>query len=85
MTCREFIIFILANGLENERVEDLAEELPKFLGLISEEQVAVKFGVDVPTVRIWHNLGMIKGVPYEGALYFHDDVVDPRKGEKHGY
>ena len=75
MTGRELIIYILSNNLENEEV--IKDGV--FVGLISEDKVAVKFGVGVATVRAWFLRGDIKGFQIGDRLYFLKDVTDPRK------
>ena len=75
MTGRELIIYILSNNLENEEV--IKDGV--FVGLISEDQVAAKFGVGAATVWAWFLLGEIKGFQIGDHLYFLKDVADPRK------
>lgn len=75
MTGRELIIYILRNHLEDEQIVKDGV----FVGFISEDKVAVKFGVGVATVRTWFSYGMIKGVRIGDRLYFPNDVTDPRK------
>ena len=83
MTCRELIVYILANGLEDKTIEELAANPTEMFGLISEVEVATKFGVDIPTVRIWHSIGLMNGVEFRGALFFPKSVIDPRKKERY--
>lgn len=73
MTGRELILYILQNNLEN----DILFKDGVFVGLISDEEVAVKFGVGVATVRAWYWTGMIKGVKINDALYFWRNVERP--------
>lgn len=75
MTGRELIIYIMSNGLEDKEV--IKDGV--FVGLISEDEVAVKFGVGVGTVRAWAMLGRISGTWINGRLYFLSNVTDPRK------
>lgn len=75
MTGRELIIYIMSNNLENEEV--IKDGV--FVGLISEDQLAAKFGVGVATVWAWYFLGEIKGIQIGDHLYFLKDVADPRK------
>ena len=75
MTGRDLIIYIMSNGLENEEVIKNGV----LVGLISEDKVAVRFGVGVETVRTWTKLGRIKGIRFGDGLYFLDNVTDPRK------
>lgn len=75
MTGRELVIYIMSNCLEDEEV--IKDGV--FVGLISEDEVAVKFGVGVGTVRAWATLGRISGTWIHDRLYFLDNVTDPRK------
>jgi transposase len=65
----------MSNGLENEEV--IKNGI--LVGLISEDKVAVRFGVGVETVRTWAKLGRIKGIQSGNRLYFLDNIADPRK------
>lgn len=75
MTGREVVIYIMSNCLEDEEV--IKDGV--FVGLISEDEVAVKFGVGVGTVRAWVALGSLSGTWIHDRLYFLDNVTDPRK------
>lgn len=75
MTGRELVIYIMNNHLEDTEV--FKDGI--FVGLVSEEEVAVKFGVGVGTVRTWANLGRLKGIWINSRLYFIGDITDPRK------
>ena len=77
MTGRDLIIYILQNNLEDEVV--LKDGI--FVGYISDEEVAARFGVGVETVRVWYALGAIEGVRIGDSVYCLDNVKDPRKGE----
>lgn len=74
MTGKELILYILQNDLENTIV--LKDGV--FIGFMTEEEVAVKFGVGVATVRAWYSCKWIKGTQIGDSLYFHKDVADPR-------
>ena len=50
MTGREFILYILTNRLEDE---PLFNESGKFLGFMTEQEAAIKFGVGTSTIRTW--------------------------------
>lgn len=69
ITGRELIVLILENGLENEVL----------LTLSSEEELAVKFGVGVATIKVWETLGRIHGWKIGDSLYFLKDTPDPRR------
>lgn len=75
MTGRELVIYIMQNGLEDKEV--IKDGV--FVGLMSEDEVAVKFGVGVGTIRTWVTLGKLSGTWIHGRLYFLNNVKDPRK------
>jgi hypothetical protein len=78
MTGRELIIYILQNGLEDKDVF----ENGVFIGFMDEEQAAAKFNVGVPTIKVWHSLGFIKGVAIGDKIFILSDTNDPRNKEK---
>lgn len=65
MTGRELILYILANGLENEPIFKNGT----FVGFDSEAQYAEKLGVGVATVRAWAAMGMIEYIIINDTLY----------------
>lgn len=65
MTGRDLIIYILENGLEDSPIF----ENGVFIGLMTEEQAAVKFHVGAETVRAWHALGMLNGIKIGDMVY----------------
>ena len=74
MTGKELILYILQNNLENTIVlEDCF-----FIGFMTEEEAAVKFGVGTATIRAWYHCRMLSGTKIGDALYFRKDVADPR-------
>ena len=58
MTGKDLIIYILQNNLEDEQIFVDG----KFIGFITVEEAAVKFGVGPETVRIWVELGYLTGI-----------------------
>ena len=74
MTGKELILYILQNNLENVVV--IKDGV--FIGFMTEEEVAVKFGVGIATVHAWYNSKMIYGTKIGDYLYFPKDVADPR-------
>lgn len=74
MTGRELIIYILQNNLEDK---DMFEN-GVFIGLMTDEEAAVKFDVGVSTIRVWHTLGFIRSVLIGESLFVFRDTVDPR-------
>jgi hypothetical protein len=78
MTGKELILYILHNNLENVVVlED-----GFFVGFMTEEEAAVKFGVGVAQIRAWYCCEMLKGTKIGDSLYFLKDVADPRTTNK---
>ena len=74
MTGKELILYILQNNLEDTVV--LKDGF--FIGFMTEEDAAVKFGVGTATIRAWYQCKMLKGTKIGDALYFCKDVADPR-------
>lgn len=66
MTGRDLIIYILQNSLEDEVLLDEDKDL----SLMTEEEVAAKNNVSVPTVKAYQELGILKGVKSNNSLYF---------------
>lgn len=78
MTGRDLIIYILQNNLEDKNVF----ENGVFIGLMTEEEAAVKFEVGVPTIRAWHSLGFIEGVEIGEKTFIFKNTEDPRGPKK---
>lgn len=74
MTGKELILYILQNNLEDTIV--LQDGF--FIGFMTEEEAAVKFGVGVANIRAWYHCNMLKGTKIGDSLYFLKDVADPR-------
>ena len=72
ITGRELIMLILESKAENE----------VFLTLLSEEELAVQFGVGVATIKTWAALDMILGWEIGDSLYFPKDTPDPRRKDE---
>lgn len=73
MTGKELILYILQNNLEDTVV--LKDN--SFIGFMTEEEAAVKFGVGIATIRAWYYCGWIKGTQIGDSLYFQKDVAGP--------
>jgi transposase len=83
MTGKELILYILQNNLENTLV--LKDGF--FVGFMTEEEAAVKFGVGKATIRVWYDCGETDGLQVGDSLYFRKDLADPRivnKNQKRG-
>lgn len=65
MTCRDLIIYILENGLEDEPV--VINGVP--VGFMSVEQAAVTYGVGNATIRAQLSRGMLDKVCIGDKLY----------------
>ena len=65
MTGRDLIVYILENGLEDEVVFSDG----RFLGFVSEGEVAKKMMVGVATVRVWVDEGILPGVHIGDHIY----------------
>jgi hypothetical protein len=74
MTGKELILYILQNNLEDTVVLDKGF----FVGFMTEEEAAVKFGVGTAQIRAWYQCRMLEGTQIGDSLYFRKDVVDPR-------
>lgn len=74
MTGKELILYILQNNLE----DTVVLEDGFFIGFMTEEEAAAKFGVGIATVRTWYYYGRINGLKIGDSLYFLKDVADPR-------
>lgn len=65
MTGRDLIIYILANGLEDEPVVKDGS----FIGFMTVEKFAVSNNVGIETVRVWIEMGMIRSVKIDDKFY----------------
>ena len=73
MTGKELMLYILTNDLENEEV--ISND--KIVGLITDEEAAIKYGVGKGTIWAWHTLGKLKGFVIGNRLFIADDIVIP--------
>lgn len=73
MKGRDLILYILANGLENEPVF----ENGRLLGFMTLDEAAVKFEVGTATVRVWVNEGMLYGIKIGEEIYIPADSEKP--------
>lgn len=65
MTGKELVIYILANGLEDEPVFKDG----KFIGFITLGEAAVKYNVGVATVRVWVNQNRLPAVKIGAEIF----------------
>ena len=65
MTGRDLILYILANGLENEPVVKDG----RFIGFLTVDETAAKLSVGSATVRTFIHLKRLEGVNINQGLY----------------
>jgi hypothetical protein len=75
ITGREWIIYILENGLENEPMFKDGQ----LLGFMNEVEAAMKFDVGYSTIRMWVEMRLLKAIKLGGTLYIPINAEDPRK------
>lgn len=73
MTGRDLIVYILANGLENEQVFQDG----KFIGFMTVSEAAAKFNVGVATIYVWISQQKIKGMLVGDTMYIPADFKSP--------
>ena len=73
MTGRDFIIYIMENGLEDEPLYKDG----KLLGFMNELEAAVKFNVSTATILTWVELGMLDGVKIGKVIYIPSKASSP--------
>ena len=73
MKGRDLILYILANGLEDEPVF----ENGRLLGFMTIDEAALKFEVGAATVRVWINEGMLYGIKIGEEIYIPADSEKP--------
>lgn len=74
---RDLILYILNNNLENEPVFNDG----RFLGFLSAVEFAEKWDVGEETVRMWVNLGYVKGIIIYDELYipYNAEIIEPKQ------
>lgn len=75
MTGKELILYILQHDLEDEEVFKDG----KFSIFITEEEMAVIFGVGPATIRTMYSMGLIKGFELGNSIYFLKNTINPMK------
>lgn len=73
MTGRDLIVYILANGLEDEPVFNNG----KFIGFVTASEVAKKLNVGVATVYVWVHQKQLDGVIIGDTLYIPANFTSP--------
>lgn len=75
MTGREYVMYILQNGLENEQIFQDG----KLIGFMTVGEAAMKFDVGPETIILWVKMNMLKGVYIGNVLYIPATAKDPRE------
>mgnify|MGYP007077591860 CR=1 FL=1 len=73
MTGKDLIIFILQNNLVDSDIP-----IPDIL--VTEEQLAIKFGVGISTIQTWRKIGMLREIQIGESIFFLKNTSDPRIG-----
>lgn len=73
MTCKDFIIYILQNKLENEPFIQNG----KLIGFMTIREAAAKFGVGEATVHAWVKLDIIDSFKIGNDVYIFSETKSP--------
>lgn len=73
MTGRDLIIYILANGLENEPIVKNGT----LIGFMTVEEAATKMNVGIATIHVWLWQQRLKCISIGDALYIPADSKSP--------
>ena len=65
MTCRDLIVYILTNGLEDEPVFKDG----KFVGFMTKEEVAIQLNTGTATVEALVSRDMLEGIQIGDTVY----------------
>ncbi len=65
MTCRDLIVYILTNGLEDEPVFKDG----KFVGFMTKEEAAVKLNTGIATIEALVGRDMLEGIQVNETVY----------------
>ena len=78
MTGRDLILYILANGLEDE----LVFEDGKFIGFVTIGEAAEKLGVGIATVSVWISQKRLESAVVGDTIYISASSLESfKKGE----
>lgn len=72
MTGRDFILYILENGLENEPI--FLDGKPN--GFLTIEKAAVRLEFGVAAIKAWMDIGVIRYIEVEGEVYICPDDIE---------
>lgn len=73
MTGKDLILYILQNNLEDQPVFQDG----KFIGFLTEEEVAAKLNVGVATIRVWVAYKWLDAVWIGGRFYIPANFTPP--------
>jgi hypothetical protein len=73
MTGRDLIVYILANGLEDEPVFKNG----KFIGFVTPTEVAVNTNVGLATIHAWIHQGRLESVSVKEGIYIPANFKSP--------
>lgn len=73
MTGRDLILYILENHLEDAPVY----ENDRFVGFMTDEEAAEKFGVGVSTILVWISQGLLEGIRIVDDIYVPWNAINP--------
>lgn len=79
MTGRELIVYILANGLEDEQVFSEG----KLIGYMTAMDAAIKYNVGLSTIKVWINSGLLEGIRIGDEIYIPANVTYPIEGSNY--
>lgn len=79
MSGRDLILYILANGLEDEPVFQNG----RLLGFATESEAAAAFGVGCATIRVWVERGELDAVKIGDTLYIPKNAPNPIERKKY--
>ena len=73
MTGRDWIIYILSNGLEDEPLY----EDGKLLGFMTAIDAAIKFNVGLSTIQVWFDSGLLNGIKIGNDIFIPSNTLSP--------
>lgn len=75
MTCRDLIIYILSNKLEDEPIFKDG----RFIGFLTAGEAAEKLNVGVSTIWVWVAQGKLNGIRIGDTVYIPADLDESLK------
>ena len=80
MTGRDLIMYILENHLEDALVFDNDRVGRELLGFMTAMDAAREFGVGLSTIKVWYDLGYLKGFKIGDAYFIPANMNNPLEG-----